>query len=242
MVCLTFMMCTLVTLVRLYIWYKTIYKPLKASIVKLSGGRERVRLLTIDRKELVEEALSTHYRSVLFVHTEGKASEEVGGGENEPRPHEEVQRPVVMLEQTGIHGAPERGEQRGNIEEALVYRKTVCRLIGKEEEIGAWKGVMEECRMTAKAGRKEGELKDEEMDNVRSGEAVSGKCYSLILRENVEQVGGKKAEVDWVIGGWEFKRGGEEEEPRISWGQWLTDYLPNMPWRLNTSSESGAAH
>lgn len=241
MICLTFMMSALVTLVRLVIWYKTMYKPLKASIVKLSGVRERARLLTTDRKELVEEGLSTHYRSVLFVYTEGKASEEVHGGENEARPHGEVQRPPVMLEPTGIHGAPERGEQRGNVEEALVYRKTVCRLIGKEEELGAWRDVMEECRMTVKAGKKEGELKDEEMDYARGGEAVSEKCYSLILRENVEQAGGDKEEVDWVIGGWEFKRGGREEEPRISWGQWLTDYLPTLPWGLNTSPESSAA-
>lgn len=218
------MLYVLVTLVKLVSWYKTMYKPLKPS-----GGSEIVRLL------------STNYRSVLFVHTEGNTSEEVHGGDNEARPHGEVQRRPVTLELTGIHRSPERGEQRGNVEEALVYRKTVHRLISKEEELGAWSNVMEECWMTAKAGKKEEELKDEEMEHARSGEPVPGNCYSLILRQNVEEAGGGKEEVDWVIGGWKFERGGREEEPVISWGQWLTNYLPRMPWGLNASTESRAA-
>lgn len=194
------------------------YKPLK-----LSGGRERVTLP------------SANYRSVLFVHTEGNTSEEVYGGDNEERSHVEVQRRPVTLELTGKHWAPERREQRGNMEEALVYRKTVHRLISKEEELGAWSDVMEECWMTAKAGKKE---EDEGMDYARRAESVPGNGYSLILRQNVEQAGGGKEEVDWVIGGWKFNRGGGEEEPMISWGQWLTNYLPSMPWVLNTSPES----
>lgn len=191
------------------------YKPLK-----LIGGTGRVRLLP------------TNYRSVLFVHTEGNTSEEVHEGENEERSHREVQRRPFTLELTGIHQAPERG----NVEEALVYRKTVHRLISKEEELGAWRDVMEECWMTAEAAKEEEELKDEGMDYARNGN-----CYSLILRQNVEQTGGGTEEVDWVIGGWEFKRGGAEAEPMISWGQWLTNYLPRMPWGRNMSPEGRAA-
>lgn len=221
---LALMVYVLVTLVKLVSWYKTMYQPLK-----LSSGRETVKLL------------STNYRSVLLVHTGGNASEEVQEGENKARSHEEVQRRPVTLELTGIHRAPERGEQRGNVADALVYRKTVHRLISKEEELGAWSDVVEECWMTAKAGQKEEELKDEETDYARSGESVPGHCYSLILRQNVEPAGGGKEEVDWVIGGWKFKRDGREEEPVISWGQWLANYLPRMPWGLNPSPESRAA-
>lgn len=247
MVCVTFMVCVLLTVVRLITWYKTLYKPLNTLFVKLSGGGERVRLLTSDSKVLVEElveekGLSTHYRSVLFVHTEGKASEEVHEEEKEAKPHREVEELPVTLELTGIHRAPERGAQRGNVKEALVYRKTLHRVIGKEGELGAFRDVKEECWMTARAGKKEGELKGEEMDYARIGETNSGKCYSLILRENVEQAEGGKEEVDWVIGGWRFKRGGGDEEPGISWGQWLADYLPRMPWGLTTSPEGRAPH
>lgn len=240
-VCLTFMASVLVTLVKLVKWYKAIYKPLKASLVGLSTGGERVGLLSVDRKELVGEGSSSRYRSVLFVHTEGKATAEVHGGEDEARSHAAVQRLPVVLELRGAQRASEGGEPSGSGVEAVVYRKTVCRLIGREEEIGAWRDVMEECQMSAEAGEKDGERKDE-TGSAGWAEAASGKCYSLILRENVEQTGGGKEEVDWVIGGWQFRQGGGEEEPRISWGQWLTDYLPSLPWGLSSSPDRGAAH
>lgn len=204
------MLCVILTLVKLASWYKTMYKPLK-----LSGGAQAARLSPIN------------YRSVLFVHTEGSASEEVREEANG-----EGQRLPVTLRLTGI----QRAAEKGNVEETVVYRKTVHRLISKEEELGAWRDVMEECRFTAEAAKEEEELKDEGMDSSRNG---SG--YSLILRQNVEQAGGGTEEVDWVIGGWKFKTGEGGEEPVISWGQWLTNYLPRMPWGQDTPPESRAA-
>lgn len=196
---LALIICVLITLMKLVSWYKTMYK-----LLKLSGGTERIG------------QLPTNYRSVLFVHTEG-----VHEGENEARSHREVQRQPVTLELTGIHQAPERG----NVEEALVYRKTVHRLISKVEELGAWRDVMEECWMTAEAPKKEEERKEEGMDYARGGN-----CYSLILRENVEQTGGGAEEVEWVIGGWRFKRGG------------ANDQLGTVAHKLLTQNAVGAEH
>lgn len=240
MVCVTSVVCVLVTLARLVIWYRAMYKPLRALPVKWRGGIEGVRLLTLDSKEVVEGGVSAHYRSILIVHTEGKASEEEQGGEVEERPRGEAE--AVTLELTGGDKVSEKGQQRGNREEAVVYRKTLYRLIGKEEAIGLCRDVMEEYQVSAEAGEKAGHVRGEGMDNERSGEGASRQRYRLILREEVEQAGGGKEELDWVVGGWEFRRGGIEEEPRSSLGQWLANYLPSMPWGVTTPHEREAAH
>lgn len=240
MVCVTLVVCVLVTLARLVIWYRTMYKPLRALLVKWRGGREGARLLMLNSKEVVGGGVSARYRSILIVHTKGKASEEEQGGGVEGRPPGEAE--AVTLELTGGDKVSEKGQQRGNREEAVVYRKTLYRLIGKEEEIGMWQDVMEEYQVSAEAGEEAGNVRDEGMDNERSGGGASRQRYNLILREEVEQAGGGKEELDWVVGGWEFRRGGIEEEPRSSFGQWLANYLPSMPWGVTAPPERGAAH
>lgn len=216
------------------------YKPLRALLVKWHGGREGVRLLTLNSKEVVEGGVSAHYRSILIVHPEGKASEEEQGGEVEERPPREAE--AVTLKLTGGDKVSEKGQQRGNREEAVVYRKRLCWLIGKEAEIGMCRDVMEEYQVSAEAGEKAGNVGDEGMEIERRGEGASRKRYRLILREEVDQAEGGKEELDWVVGGWEFTRGGREEEPRSSWGQWLANYLPIMPWGVTAPPERGAAH
>lgn len=237
MVCVTSVLCLLVTLARLVIWYRTMYKPLRATLVKWRGGREGARLLTLSSKEVVEGGVSAHYRSILIVHTEGKASEEEQAGEVEERPRGEAE--AVTLELTGGDKVSEKGQQRGNRQEAVVYRKKLYRLIGKEEAIGMWRDVMEEYQVSAEAGEKAGKVRDEGMDNERSGEGASRQCYSLILREEVEQAGGGKEELDWVVGGWEFRRREREEEPRSSWDSgWQTIYpvCPREAYSQGSSS------
>lgn len=240
MVCVTSVVCVLVTLARLVVWYRTMYKPLRALLVKWRGGREGVRLLALNSKKVVEGGVSAHYRSILLVHTERKASEEEQGGEVEERPRREAE--AVTFELTGGDKVLEKGQHRGNREEAVVYRQTLRRLIGKEEEIGMCLDEMEEYQVSVEAGDKAGNVRDEGMDNERRGEGASRQRYKLILREEVQQAGGGKEELDWVVGGWEFTRGGREEEPRSSWGQWLANYLPSMPWGVTTPPERGAAH
>lgn len=65
-----------------------------------------------------------------------------------------------------------------------VYRRTMHRLLSREEELEGWRDVMEECRVSA---REEG------------GCRAEGVCYSIILRQ--ESQGGTE-ELEWVLGGW----------------------------------------
>ncbi|XP_078100762.1 uncharacterized protein gp1ba [Sander vitreus] len=107
--------------------------------------------------------------------------------------------------------------------------------LSKEKEIEGWRDVVEECRVSVGEG---GEQRR------RGEQTVSRKVYSVILREEREADGGGKEELDWVVGGWEVKRGeggGEGEEPRSSWGEWLAHYLPSMPWGVTTPPEGDAA-
>ncbi|KAL3050947.1 hypothetical protein OYC64_001262 [Pagothenia borchgrevinki] len=106
----------------------------------------------------------------------------------------------------------ERGETEG------VYRNTMYRVMSKEEEVGGRK-VMEECQVSGEErGRRMGD---------------SRKRYSVILREEA----GGRGEKEWVVGG----VGGGGEEARSSWGEWLTHYLPSMPWGVAPPPEGEAA-
>uniref|UniRef100_A0A3P8TTW0 LRRCT domain-containing protein n=1 Tax=Amphiprion percula TaxID=161767 RepID=A0A3P8TTW0_AMPPE len=119
-----------------------------------------------------------------------------------------------------VHRDGGDGEERG------VYRKTLYRLQSREEEVENWRDVMEECRVSREDGGRRG--------------APSRKRYSIILREERGEAGGGREELDWVVGGWEVMGGGQEE-PRSSWGEWLTQYLPSMPWGVATPPEDKAA-
>ncbi|XP_049923401.1 platelet glycoprotein Ib alpha chain-like [Epinephelus moara] len=235
----------LVTLVWLVNWYRKVYKPLSMALTRRGRGGEVVRLSTYSSrggKELLGEGAGggviALYRSVLFANKEGGvATEREDGGKEGAGGNERL---LVTLEPTGGRGGTmgeEEGE-RGGREEKGMYRKTLYRLLSKEEEIEGWRDVMEECRVSAESrgGRRQGEA--------GSGGEVSRKRYSVILREEREEreeAGGGKEELDWVVGGWEVKRGEEEGEPRSSWGEWLAHYLPSMPWSVTTPPEGEAA-
>lgn len=201
-------------------------------------------LLTYNRVEgkgVGGEGVMALYRSVLLVHREageGMQSEDVGeGGEGDRK-----QGQLVILKPAGGGATREEGGERNGKEERAVYKKTLYRLLSKEEEIEGWRDVVEECRVSEEDGGQKG-YRGIERERSRGGEGVSKKRYSVILREERQDVGGGKEELDWVVGGWEVKRGGAEteEEPRSSWGEWLAHYLPSMPWGVTTPPEAEAA-
>ena len=70
-----------------------------------------------------------------------------------------------------------------------------------------------------------------------AGGAPPGVRYSVVLRE--EREGGEGVARDWVVGGWAVSPGGGAA--RSSWGEWLTHYLPSMPWGVAIPSDSTPA-
>lgn len=248
LLCVASAACILATWATLVIWYRRVYKPLSVTMARRrrGGGGEGVRLLTISRTEEKEVAggggVMALYRSVLFIHREGGEAMEREDGGNESEGGGGKERLLVTLGPTGGGGATraEEGERKGRVERG-VYRKTLYRLLSKEKEIEGWRDVMEECRVSAEDGGRRGGGRDEGKERERSGGGVSRKCYSVILREEREEAGAGREELDWVVGGWEVKSGGGGEEPRSSWGEWLAHYLPSMPWGVTTPPEGEAA-
>ncbi|XP_051251457.1 leucine-rich repeat transmembrane protein FLRT3 [Dicentrarchus labrax] len=262
--------CILATLARMVIWYRRVYKPLSMRRRGGSEGVRILTYSRQEEKEVAGGGVMALYRSVLFIQREGGEAMEDGGKEGEERGGKErllvslepsggasamkeeegerggreerggKERLLVSVDMSGGVGAMREEEgERGGREERGVYRKTLYRLLSKEEQVEGWRDVKEECWVPAEDGGKRG--KDEGGGRERSGGEVSRKSYSVILREEREEAGGGREEVDWVVGGWEVKRGGEEEEPRSSWGEWLAHYLPSMPWGVTTPPEGGAA-
>lgn len=220
MLCVASAACILATLACL-IRYRTVYHVL----VRRAGGDEGVR-------QEVAGGVKALYRSVLFIHREGEAMEGTDdrGGEGG------AERVLVTPEPAGGEAETrEQGRQGRGGENRGVYRKTLYRLISKEEAVEGWRDVMEECRVSSEVGGG----RDEGVDRERSRGEVSRKNYSIILREEREEAGGGREELDWIVGGWEVKRGGGEE-PRSSWGEWLAHYLPSMPWGVTTPPEGEA--
>ncbi|XP_034424740.1 platelet glycoprotein Ib alpha chain isoform X2 [Hippoglossus hippoglossus] len=249
LLCVVSVVCILATLARLVDWYRKVYKPLNVALARRGGGGgEGVRLLTYNRREEKEVAggvagggagggggggVVALYRSVLFIHREEEKAvereERVSEGERGGRGGRE--RLLVTVEPTGEEVKREDEGERGAMEERGVYRQTLYRLLSKEEAISGWRDVMEECRVPAEDGGAGG------------GEA-SRKRYSVILREERGEAGGGREELEWVVGGWEVKGGwggGEGAGPRSSWGEWLANYLPSMPWGVTMPPEGEAA-
>ncbi|XP_039996670.1 platelet glycoprotein Ib alpha chain [Xiphias gladius] len=237
LLCVASLACILATLARLVVWYRRVYKPLSVALARRGGGSEAMRMLTYSKREEKEVAggggVMALYRSVLFIHREGgERMEREGEGAGEGG----KERLLVTLEPTGTGEVKREAEgERGGREERGVYRKTLYRLLSKEEEIEGWRDVMEECRVSA-----------EDVGGKGGGGGVSRKRYSVILREERGEAGQGREELDWVVGGWEVKRGGGEEvgrgeEPRSSWGEWLAHYLPSMPWGVTMPPEGEAA-
>ncbi|XP_032439433.1 platelet glycoprotein Ib alpha chain [Xiphophorus hellerii] len=228
----------LLTLLRFFFCYQKLYKPLRLMLARRAKAMEGAALLR--RAEQADGGVVALYRSLLFVHREGGGSagrEEGEGGQ------------TVTLKLAGDGtGVEDRG----------VYRRSMYRLVSREEELEGWREVLEECRVSAEdGGRKRGSRREEAAGGAAGGGAAGGgaggvaagggaaagvsrKRYSVILREEREEVGGGREELDWVVGGWEAGRGAEEG-PRSSWGEWLAGYLPSMLWGLAAPPEEAAA-
>ena len=177
------------------------------------------------------------YRSVLFIQKEGETREK----EAEGREGGEGERLLIVLEPAGGGAMREQEEQGGGREKSGISRKSVHLLMSKEQEIGGCSDMIEECRVSAKDGSRE--VKEEGRDRVRSGRGPSRK-YSIILKEEKMHAGEKGEELEWVVGGWEVKGGGGgagEEEPGSSWGEYLAQYLPRVPWGVTMPPEDQSA-
>ncbi|PWA19183.1 hypothetical protein CCH79_00019709, partial [Gambusia affinis] len=111
-----------------------LYKPLMLTLARRAKVREGAALLR--KEEQAEGGVVALYRSLLFVHREGggAAGREEGGGQ------------TVTLK---LAGDGTGGEDRG------VYRRSMYRLVSREEELEGWREVLEECR--AGRGAEEGQ-------------------------------------------------------------------------------------
>ncbi|XP_030017524.1 platelet glycoprotein Ib alpha chain-like [Sphaeramia orbicularis] len=236
LLCVMSAACSVMTVVRLFLLYRGAYKILKR---RTAGGKERLRLITCTRREEKEggggsEGVLALYRSVLFISKDGREGVE-RGNEEEGGKRGEVGRERLTLESKGEEegGGAVMRQEGVEREERRVYKKTLYRLISKQEEIEGWREVMEECQCSPGDGVKIGE------QGGGGGGGVSRKRYSVILREEREVASGDKEELDWVVGGWEVKKSGEgrDEEPRSSWGEWLAHCLPSMPWGVTIPPE-----
>ncbi|XP_015224535.1 PREDICTED: platelet glycoprotein Ib alpha chain-like [Cyprinodon variegatus] len=225
LLCIASATCILVTVMNMLIWYKKVYKPLSLTLQRRVRSREGVALLS--NAVPVDKGVVAHYQSLLFVHREGGDIVE-GDGRNQGQ--------IITVNLTA---GEETGDGKG-ADGRGVYRKTMYRLLSREEEIDGWREVVEECQVSAEDGGKKTGIRTEREPKGDAGVAVSKKRYSVILREEREEAEGGREELDWVVGGWEVKRGAEEV-PRSSWGEWLAEYLPSMPWGLTAPSEEEAA-
>uniref|UniRef100_A0A3P9K0W9 LRRCT domain-containing protein n=1 Tax=Oryzias latipes TaxID=8090 RepID=A0A3P9K0W9_ORYLA len=209
LLCTVSVACTLLTVVKMVMWYRGVYTPLTAA--RRGGHEERVLLRQIGIMGGAGGVggVRALYRSVLFIHRDapegGASCDQMEGGAI-----------------GGVGG-----------EEAGLYRKTLFRLLSKEEEVQGWREVMEECRMPPQEG-------GGRVGEPREGGGASRKRYSVILREEREGCRGGREELDWVVGGWEVNRGRAEEGEglRSSWGDWLVNYLPSMPWEVTTPPQT----
>uniref|UniRef100_A0A8C5CL01 LRRCT domain-containing protein n=1 Tax=Gadus morhua TaxID=8049 RepID=A0A8C5CL01_GADMO len=254
LLCALSLACTALSTAWLVLWYRRAHgAPLRdAPREKRGGGGRRLeslRMMSCRKGRRVEEERggggggggTALYRSVLFVSrgvepTQGeregegaRGGEKAGqGGVREragERDREEWQggagetageSTLIVLRPAGLGGVGRRDEverkgRGGGGEEESVSREESFRLFSRQEEIA--------CRLAGAGG------------------GALGARYSVVLRE--EREGGEGAARDWVVGGWAVTPG--TGAVRSSWGEWLTRYLPNMPWGAAVPSEGAPA-
>ncbi|MCJ8750205.1 hypothetical protein PDJAM_G00259820 [Pangasius djambal] len=146
------------------------------------------------------------FRSVLFI---SKGEEDGEADERREGTRDEDQEKTIETDAvTKIDLLPAVTLHREQVTETKdreeVFRKTLYRVISREEEIEGWKEVEENCwgMMERDKGRREG--------GVERGKTR----YSLILREERGSVmEDRKGEAEWLVGEWEMGGGGQG-----SWG------------------------
>lgn len=97
------------------------------------------------------------------------------GEEAGPRAGAQLYRSVLFI----------RRDEEDEEEEEKVpyYRRTMQRLVSREEELEGWRDVAEECGLSARPGRR---------------------SYSVILRQEAET---EAEQLEWVLGAWEETTG-----------------------------------
>ncbi|KAF4078349.1 hypothetical protein AMELA_G00198290 [Ameiurus melas] len=209
----------------LFLWliiiYIILYKPIKRQVHSSQGVTLRAYQVTADESltvdtteeervlflppEMIRETQPV-FRSVLFIskgYDDGEVDERRDGTRNED---EEKKRgtgavaKIDLLPAVTLH----REQETETKDREEVFRKTLYRVISREEEIEGWKEVEENCwgMMERDKERRHGGL---ERRKTR---------YSLILREESGSLmEDRKGETEWVVGEWEMKGGGPG-----SWG------------------------
>ncbi|CAL8241208.1 unnamed protein product [Merluccius merluccius] len=225
LLCVGSMAYTVLCTVWLVIWFHRVYTPFINGLRKKrkGGGRlESVRLLScpLGRRDKEERGggATALYRSILLVsremeHTQGERDREEGQGGEKEREGERDR------DNEGQGGTREREGER-----TLITLRPAD--VGGERKGG---GGEESFRVSISR-------QEEIAYRVGGRGGALGSRYSVVLRE--EREGGVR---DWVVGGWEVSGGGGGEgggAVRSSWGEWLTHYLPNMPWGIAPPSDS----
>ncbi|XP_047663404.1 platelet glycoprotein Ib alpha chain isoform X2 [Tachysurus fulvidraco] len=198
----------------LVIIYITLYQPIKKQIQ--TGQRVSLRVYKVTADESVDTSEAERvmflppdmiretqpvFRSVLFISkgaADGEAGETRKGTRNEDEEKNirtDTGTKIDLLPRATLH----REEEMENNDREEVFRKTLYRVINREEEIDDWKEVEENCwGMTEK-----------DKGSIEGG-VERRKRYSLILREERGSVmEGRKGEMEWLVGEWEMRQGQE---------------------------------
>ncbi|XP_062872065.1 platelet glycoprotein Ib alpha chain [Trichomycterus rosablanca] len=138
------------------------------------------------------------FRSVLFISKEDEGDED--GGENTGSAGYDAATKIELVPSVTLR----RGAGEGGTDRKEVFRKTLYRVISREEEIDGWKEVEKSSWGVAQS----------------AGAGSEGKTrYSLILREERGgTVEDRKSEVEWLMGEWEMGGAGGGGMNQGSWG------------------------
>ncbi|XP_053337876.1 platelet glycoprotein Ib alpha chain [Clarias gariepinus] len=202
----------------LFLWliiaYIKLYQPIKRHIhgrpeVTLKAyqatvdpspvvGRHEAERVPFLPREMIRETQPV-FRSVLFISKGDEDGESDEWREGMRNKNEEKKRETAAVTKIDLLPAVtlhrERETEAKDREE--VFRKTLYRVISREEEIEGWKEVEENCWM-------------EERDKARKEEELErGKTrYSLILREERGSLMEDKSDgTEWLVGEWEMRGG-----------------------------------
>ncbi|KAL6484098.1 hypothetical protein MHYP_G00089710 [Metynnis hypsauchen] len=215
--CILSALCSCMLFLWILITYLTLYRPIQRKLRKQGGGvtlltfrntldrvrggelgSETVKFLAPEKIPIESQAV---FRSVLFIEKGDEEVEEDGRREGARDKGNTAARielvPAVEEERMEVTMRREK-EGREVTDKKEMFRKTLYRVISREEEIEGWRELEESWGMP------------ERMTERRKTR------YSLVLREEnggVEDMGGA---LEWLVGEWEMGGGGQMKEG--SWG------------------------
>ncbi|XP_017543466.1 platelet glycoprotein Ib alpha chain [Pygocentrus nattereri] len=219
--CILSALCSCMLFLWILITYLSLYRPIQRKLWKQGGGvtlltfrntldsvgggglgSETVKFLAPENIPIESQAV---FRSVLFIEKGDEEVEENGrreGARDKDRGDTAARIelvPAVEEERTEVTIRREKEGGREVTDRKEMFRKTLYRVISREEEIEGWREVEESWGMP--------ERRMTERRKTR---------YSLVLREengSVEDMGGGQ---EWLVGEWEM--GGGRQMKEGSWG------------------------